>query len=176
MSILIKGMQLPRACQVCPLSHWNKLDQLTGCELIRRYVPKDDEDFWNNDRPSWCPLVELPPHGRLGDLDRLLRDFLHDPLYPVLRKYNVEGWIAGHPTIIPAEEGEGMNNPNFNTILAEALARDKDVPTNADRIRDMTDEELANLLYRVETCRIMTNNWIEWLRSPAEDGEHEQQE
>ena len=28
-------------------------------------------DMWNfvGDRPSWCPLIELPPHGRLIDAD-----------------------------------------------------------------------------------------------------------
>lgn len=48
--------------------------------------------------------------------------------------------------------------------------------TNADRIRAMTDEELAKILNggcppgakcygRCGTC------WLEWLRSPVEDGE-----
>lgn len=49
--------------------------------------------------------------------------------------------------------------------------------TNADRIRAMTDEELAKILNggcppggakcneRCETC------WLDWLRSPVEDGE-----
>lgn len=44
-----------------------------------------------------------------------------------------------------------MDNPNFNEILYEALrrqeARDKHKPTNADRIRTMSDEELAEYLF-----------------------------
>lgn len=107
MSVYIKGMEMPRACQMCPLSHWNKLDQLTGCELVRKYVPETDEDFWNNDRPSWCPLIEVPPHGDLIDRDTLLQykgdcyDSKGHLLYAV-----GTGHILLMPTIIPAEEGE----------------------------------------------------------------------
>lgn len=60
--ILIKGMKMPKDCPQCPLSHWNKLDQLTGCELVWRYVPESEADYWqSSSRPQWCPLVELPP-------------------------------------------------------------------------------------------------------------------
>lgn len=38
-----------------------------------------------------------------------------------------------------------MNNPNFNEILSEALAK-YNRKTNADRIRGMTDEELVEFL------------------------------
>lgn len=90
---------------MCPLSHWNKLDQLTGCELTRRYVPKDDEDFWKNDRPSWCPLISVPPHGRLIDADEIPYNkiMLEDDefYYGVTKPY-----IDRMPTIIPAEKGE----------------------------------------------------------------------
>ena len=84
-----------------------------------------------------------------------------------------------------------MNNPNFNTILAEALAKDKKVPTNADRIRAMTDEELAEMflthdeqLYRhcpsdtfAEYCQVKPcveccdckSCWLGWLKQEAND-------
>ena len=47
--------------------------------------------------------------------------------------------------------------------------------TNADRIRAMTDEELAELLFRVG----YDNGWgmkeyaLEWLQQPAEEDKHE---
>ncbi len=47
-----------------------------------------------------------------------------------------------------------MTNQNFNTILAEALAREKNVPTNAERIRAKTDEELAELISRHIDCEV----------------------
>ena len=71
MSILIKGMDMPNNCLYCPMSHWNKLDEITGCEIVigKKYVDKSDTGFWQEDRPKWCPLVEIPKHGRLIDAD-----------------------------------------------------------------------------------------------------------
>ena len=45
--------------------------------------------------------------------------------------------------------------------------------TNADRIRAMSDEELADFLYETETQYIpidllVENNWLEWLESEVE--------
>lgn len=67
MSILIKGMGMPKNCLYCPMSHWNKLDEITGCEIVigKKYVDKSDTGFWQEDRPKWCPLIEIPKHGRL---------------------------------------------------------------------------------------------------------------
>ena len=44
--------------------------------------------------------------------------------------------------------------------------------TNADRIRAMSDEELADFLYETETQYIpidllVENNWLEWLKQEA---------
>lgn len=67
MSILIKGMKkLPKDCPFCPMAHWNKLDRITGCEVVggKRYVNETDDEFWKSDkRPSWCPLVEVEDVG-----------------------------------------------------------------------------------------------------------------
>ena len=71
MSILIEEMAMPKNCLYCPMSHWNKLDEITGCEIVigKKYVDKSDTGFWQEDRPKWCPLVEIPKHGRLIDDD-----------------------------------------------------------------------------------------------------------
>ena len=57
--------------------------------------------------------------------------------------------------------------------------------TNADRIRAMTDEDLAGILYSVCVCSFCgscpvapfcdgyfrtTDDWLNWLRSPVEEG------
>ena len=44
--------------------------------------------------------------------------------------------------------------------------------TNADRIRAMSDEELADFLYETETQYIpidlsVENNWLDWLKQEA---------
>ena len=72
MSIIVKGVKMPEDCPVCPLAHWNKLDRFTGCEIKKRYFDKADME--TRGRPDFCPLVELPPHGRLIDADELVAD------------------------------------------------------------------------------------------------------
>lgn len=61
MDVLIKDMLMPKDCIFCPMAHWNKLDEITGCEIVigKKYVDKTDRDFWYGDgRPKWCPLEE----------------------------------------------------------------------------------------------------------------------
>ncbi|MBR2697468.1 MAG: hypothetical protein IKE76_02670 [Clostridia bacterium] len=112
--VYFQGMKMPEACNVCPAHHFyfpptNFYDDevtttaVAVCMALGKELPTLSQE---NQKPDWCPAMFVPDHGRLGDLDRLLRDFQHDPLYPVLRKYNVEGWIAGHPTIIPGDKKE----------------------------------------------------------------------
>ena len=54
-------------------------------------------------------------------------------------------------------------NPNFNKILSVALESNK--PSNADRIRAMSDEELADLL--VHNPWMREESALKWLKSPA---------
>lgn len=63
MSILIKGMEMPKSCSECPL--FESKYHYHGCHAVPKSF--NDMDMWNfvGDRPSWCPLIELPPHGRL---------------------------------------------------------------------------------------------------------------
>lgn len=58
-----------------------------------------------NDRPSNCPLVEIPtPHGRLIDADELLSHLSKDPLFDLVERYGISGVIESQPTILEAEE------------------------------------------------------------------------
>ena len=41
------------------------------------------------------------------------------------------------------------------------------VPTNADRIRAMTDEELANVLHEF-AAKPMQGSFLKWLKQPSE--------
>ncbi len=56
MSVLVKNMEMPQNCTGCPIC----------CGL-----PYQHRDVKGR-RPD-CPLIELPPHGRLGDLDELYK-------------------------------------------------------------------------------------------------------
>ena len=56
--------------------------------------------------------------------------------------------------------------------LMEQEGKDTYVPTNADRIRSMTDEELAKLLCCTGWRMIEQKECLEWLQRPAEEDDH----
>ena len=70
------------------------------------------------------------------------------------------------------------------------IAEDKDVLTNADRIRAMSNEELALCMAEmfVDTQRVLTDDnresikrmsavrILHWLQQPAEEGDHDSKE
>ena len=60
MSILIKGMEMPTDCIFCPMFHgaWTICAGLNKTTSVKG-------------RPDDCPLVPVPPHGRLIDADAL---------------------------------------------------------------------------------------------------------
>lgn len=110
MSVLIRGMNMPRDCHLCPISHWNKLDEFTGCELKKRFFSK--EELNQSGRPDFCPLIEIPPHGRLIDADALMdaltRAKEDDPIQYEEDYLAVSDWLCVVPTIIEAEGGRDM--------------------------------------------------------------------
>ena len=59
MSMLIIGVNPPKSCYAC--SWYNKVE----CPV------NDGRYYYRVQRHPSCPLIELPPHGRLGDLDKL---------------------------------------------------------------------------------------------------------
>lgn len=90
MGIYIKGMEVPFTCLSC---EFHKCSGGTGdyCTLTKK------KQFRFKNRPSWCPLVPVPEHGRLIDADALAAQ-CDDPYWCV--------WLSdieNAPTIIPAE-------------------------------------------------------------------------
>ena len=67
MSILIKGMKMP-SCNDCPLAGDFKCNLMPSIPaLCKEY----DIAVQNRKRLNNCPLIEIPPHGRLIDADTL---------------------------------------------------------------------------------------------------------
>lgn len=64
MSILIKGMEKPEECYCCPCSTINMNGRWGKCNLLGRDYAGDPHKIYDD-----CPLVEIPPHGRLIDAD-----------------------------------------------------------------------------------------------------------
>ena len=66
MSVLIKGMEIPKSCGVCIF------DDYGHCIMTKRYSGGSAK----HGRASFCPLVELPEkHGRLIDADALIAKY-----------------------------------------------------------------------------------------------------
>ena len=91
MSVLVRGMKLPKNCFLCPLSVLS--GERLFCEVTK-------EEVLRSKIPSDCPLIELPPHGRLIDADALMENAQYKGTYDVVSAYD----IAAAQTIIPEEE------------------------------------------------------------------------
>lgn len=64
MSVLIKGMKMPKCSQYCKFTEMNENWERV-CTIGGRFQ-------WHGSRLcDNCPMVEVPPHGRLIDADEL---------------------------------------------------------------------------------------------------------
>lgn len=125
MSILIKDMEMPTCCRAC----WLKMncDDCEGWECV--CVPLNQQigyldDLLADKRRDDCPLVPVPPHGRLIDADALRQsikesiDECHKwadevesgEMYARVSQslgtfVECSLRVKAAPTIIPAEEG-----------------------------------------------------------------------
>lgn len=64
MGVYIKGREMPNNCQECVCIN----DEYFYCQAVGR-KPQDENVI--SRRPDWCPIVYVPPHGRLIDADAL---------------------------------------------------------------------------------------------------------
>lgn len=96
MNILIKGMEMPHDCAECPLD-WNECEYINGFDTV---------DHSDKKRPDNCPLVEIPPHGRLIDADELIArhgDWYTEQGTEVGFIGTVKNLVDAQPTVIEAE-------------------------------------------------------------------------
>ena len=91
MSILIKGMEMPKNCEECAIKSWDTEDYVCPFSGVSTLCISRQAD---------CPLVPVPPHGRLIDADRFSTVLMNDEYQDAFHI------LAQTPTIIPAEEGE----------------------------------------------------------------------
>lgn len=75
MSILIKGIDMPKDCDECPMRQIN----LAYCQLMHESTSHYLSGKEIQGRPNFCPLVEIPtPHGRLIDSNKLEAMMYHE--------------------------------------------------------------------------------------------------
>ena len=100
MSILIKGIDMPKDCDECPMRQIN----LAYCQLMHESTSHYLSGKEIQGRPNFCPLVEIPtPHGRMIDADALFEAMGLDTVKEVMLR-NWKLTTAWGVPIIEAEE------------------------------------------------------------------------
>ena len=102
MSVLIRGMEMPHDCEECKLC---VIIPVGEYQILRKCVVLNRRAEYVIRRKD-CPLVSVPPHGRLIDADALIAagwQLSRDNIFT--GKYEI-ALLSSVPTIIPAEEGE----------------------------------------------------------------------
>ena len=101
--IYIPNMKKPTKCGECPCF----------CEEYYYCKAADIEDAYYSGAPDDCPLVPVPPHGRLVDAryirDAIIQKWMDKAGDSHMYKCGMEDAyevIRNAPTIIPAEEDE----------------------------------------------------------------------
>ena len=66
--------EIPNRCGRCPCFH---AEHPMYCQAVKADKNKRIYAPYCEGRPDWCPLIEIPPHGRLIDADELKSKFRH---------------------------------------------------------------------------------------------------
>lgn len=103
MSVIVKGMDIPKGCEYCPFNGHTK------CRMMP--IGFDEYPLIGR-RPDWCPLVEIPtPHGRLIDAEKLKRHIDKLPALPdgnfAGTHRNLKALINMQKAVIEAEWSDG---------------------------------------------------------------------
>jgi len=101
MSVLIKGIGIPKSCGRC----WFNNSSLS-CAITGSCIDRDDE---NRERLDDCPLVDLGKHGDLIDRDELRAEFpepidIIDPQQALVHITGVWAEIDCADVVIEAED------------------------------------------------------------------------
>lgn len=102
MSVLIKGLKMPKCCDECPM-----LYEYRFCALTDDHASCIEWKTEEKRMPN-CPLIELPDHGDLID-----RDKVREKAHKLPNGYNhgyfhkcVDELFDYAPVVIPAEKSE----------------------------------------------------------------------
>lgn len=119
MGIYLPNMEMPVTCCHCPLMGYDPDIEWAdgGRETQGAYICVITHELIDNTkREDHCPLVPVPPHGRLIDAGALFKRLFVGQDGQIYPNQGVDGWdntynfrVIKHeiiiaPTIIPAEE------------------------------------------------------------------------
>lgn len=117
MSVLIKGMDMPKNCDECLFGFqtFTGSEYIYLCNVKKLPIPNETytvlmeitEAVEERKRDDDCPLIEVEtPHGRLIDTDTLVENFKDKDANGInltLDRYAID-CIDSAPTVIEAEE------------------------------------------------------------------------
>lgn len=118
--ILIKNVEMPKNCEECPFFDdiYTRMDDddTYRCDLIGglsywQYAGKAEKD---------CPLIELPPHGRLIDADVVEKE---------IERYEK---ISGYPVGEEPKEftgDDGWETVRYTAWMARFFIAEQNAPT-----------------------------------------------
>ena len=126
MGVYIKGMEMPKNCFDCPCYHHKVDDGYYDYEICGASGTVFNDGYSSvtvhkdhivpfKERLDNCPLVPVPPHGRLIDADARVNVQMYNDEFEDFQTVNMSiddlldsSWIEleDDPTIIPAEESE----------------------------------------------------------------------
>ena len=94
MSVLIRGMEMPKCCGYCPLEYKNYC------------MVKPSLRVESADRHPRCSLIEIHPQRRLIDADEFLKRAIGTKCFRGDYALMLEELVGESTTIVPAEEDE----------------------------------------------------------------------
>ena len=100
MGVLIEGMEMPTRCAECRLSTVHNFKERPLCDVLVEYMSYGE---WEVKRLDNCPLVPVPPHGRLIDADAVFDNLERTGWYDNADRDIAEDLVLDAPTVIPAE-------------------------------------------------------------------------
>ena len=99
----IVPMEKPKRCGLCPCFH---AEHPMHCQAVKAHKDKRIIAPYGAPIPDWCPLIELPPHGRLIDADKLKSRLVLDNDSNELQRISADilKWIDIQETVIKRSE------------------------------------------------------------------------
>lgn len=100
----IVPMEKPKRCGLCPCFH---AEHPMHCQAVKAHKDKRIIAPYGAPIPDWCPLIELPPHGRLIAEKTITEIRYHDADgYHIVNGEQLCELEIDAPTVIEAEGSE----------------------------------------------------------------------
>lgn len=152
MSILIKGMEMPKTCIECMFSEHGSINEFEyWCKLTgSRLGAWGDKQMWEDMRAADCPLIEIPPHGATEQI-KWERDIAIEQLKSIGK-----GLGEKMDDIQPVKTGNGCAFDQFATIpipkgATYTIVKQVDLTEESiNRIAEAVAEKLRNCGAKME--------------------------